>query len=382
MGQQKFDTNEGNPLSHRSSLIINKQQKAPLTKEQQTFNRLIKKIEKLQAELENTAHSLQQKLTFYGKNIYPLEQRQIALHKDLTRSLYKFFQDNKLFSKNDKAILGEIISMQLHALFQLEQTEPDNEFKEIFKDVEKVDYDEAAGEELDTMKQEMQSMFDEMGVDIDLEEMNRSLTEEEIMQKIEDLQNQFRQQAAKKEQSPGRKTKRQLEKEAKERQAEETRLKSINSIYKQLVKLFHPDRELDPDMKPQKEELMKKLTTSYKSGDLHALLKLELQWILQDGNAVDKLTDDKLSLYNDSLKQQTIDLEEEINQLLCHPRYQPLHQFAATPHQIRYISFNEIKQQKKALITELTASIVSLQGPEKTALAELREIIYLFKNYR
>ena len=382
MSQHTSGTNEGDPLPARNSLTINKQQKRPLTKEQLTFNRLVKKIEKLQAELENTAHSLQQKLTFYGKNIYPLEQREIALLKDLTRSLYKFFQDNKLFSKNDKIILGEIISMQLHNIFQLEQTEPDAEFKEIFKDVEKMDYDEAAGEDLNNIKQEMQSVFEEMGVDFNIEDMNRSMTEEEIMQKVADLKEQFRQQAAKKEQAPGRKTKRQLEKEAKERQAEEVRLKSINSIYKQLVKLFHPDRELDPDLKLQKEELMKKLTTSYRSGDLHALLKLELQWILQDGSHIDKLTDDKLSLYNDSLKQQTIDLEDEINQLLCHPRYQPLHQFAATPHQIRYISLSDIKQQKKALIKEMTATIISLQAPEKTALAEIREIIYTFKNYQ
>ena len=382
MSQHTPGTNEEDSLPARNSLTINKQQKRPLTKEQQTFNRLVKKIEKLQAELENTAHSLQQKLSFYGKNIYPLEQREIALLKDMTRSLYKFFQDDKLFSKNDKVILGEIISMQLHNILQLEQTEPDTEFKEIFKAVEKVDYDEAAGEDLDNMKQEMQSMFEEMGVDIDIEDMDRSMTEEEIMQKVNDLKDQFRQQAAKREQATGRKTKRQLEKEAKERQAEEVRLKSINSIYKQLVKLFHPDRELDPALKLQKEELMKKLTTSYKSGDLHALLKLELEWILQDGSHIDKLTDDKLSLYNDSLKQQTIDLEEEINQLLHHPRYQPLHQFAGAPGQMRYISFNDIKQQKKALITEMTASVNSLQGSEKRALAEIREIIYSFKNYR
>lgn len=366
MEQPTFGANERDSSINRSSLIIIKPQKQPLTKEQQTFNRLIKKIEKLQAELENTAQSLQQKLAFYGKDIYPLEQREITLLKDLTRSMYKFFQDNKPFSKNDRVILGEIISMQLQNIFQLEETEPDAEFKEIFKAVAEIDYDEAAGEDLYGM----------------MEDMNRGMTEEEIMQRIEELKDQFRQQTAKREQRSGRKTKRQLEKEAKQRQAEEGRLKSINSIYKQLVKFFHPDRELDPVLKLQKEELMKKLTTSYKSGDLHALLKLELQWILQDGSSIDKLTDEKLSLYNESLKQQTIDLEAEINQILRHPRYQPLHQFAATPHDLRYISFNEIKKEKKALIKEMTANLTSLQGPYKTALAEMRSIIYTFKMYR
>ncbi|HWK07065.1 MAG TPA: hypothetical protein VNS58_25705 [Puia sp.] len=369
------------PVSDAStSLIISKQQKQALSKEQQTFNRLIKKIEKLQAELEKSAHTLQQKLDFYGKHIYPLEQRELVLLKELTRCLYQFFRESHLFSRNDKAILGEIISMQLHNILHLEQTEPDDEFKEIFRAVEKRDYDEAAEEELDLMKEEMASMFEGMGVDLNIDDMDRKMTEEEIFQKITELKEQFRKNAERNDAPPRRKTKKQLEKEANEKKLEEARAKSINSIYKQLVKIFHPDLEQDPDIRLEKEELMKKLTTSYKSGDLHTLLKLELQWIQQEGINVDKLTDDKLALYNESLKQQANDLEGEINQLLHHPRYQPLYQFAASPNQLLYISVNDIKRQKKSLLGSLSQSLQALQGNANRALAEIREVIYTFKN--
>jgi hypothetical protein len=287
-----------------------------------------------------------------------LEQRQLALHKELTRQLYKYFRDNSLFSKNDRTILAEVISLQLHNILQLEQTEPDDEFKEIFNAVEKTDYDEAAEEELNGLKREMKSLFAEGGADFDMDEPYRKY-----------------------ERAP-RKTKKQLEKEAKEKQLEEARARSINSIYKRLVKIFHPDLELDPERRLQKDELMKKLTTSYKSGDLHTLLHLELQWIQQEGSNIDKLTDDKLSLYNESLKQQIDDLEEEINKLLHHPRYQPLYQFAGIPNQLPFISLKDIKDQKNSLIGELMRSLSALQSDQARALAEIQAVIYAFKSYR
>src|SRR5258708_2242847 len=382
MGHQSLRTNEEDQRSARNSLIINNQQKQALSKQQQTFNRLVKKIEKLQAELEKTTHSLQQKLDFYGKHIYPLEQREIVQLKELTRSLYQFFQENHLFSRNDRAILGEIISMQLHNILHLEQTEPDDEFKEIFKAVEKRDYDEAAEEELDLMKEEMASMFEDMGVDFNMDDMDRKMTEEEIFQKMRELQEQFRKNAERNDSPPRKKTKKQLEKEAAEKKLEEARAKSINSIYKQLVKIFHPDLEQDPDLRLEKEELMKKLTTSYKSGDLHTLLKLELQWIQKEGINVDKLTDDKLALYNESLKQQANDLEGEINHLLHHPRYHPLYQFAISPDQLLYISVNDIKQQKKSLIKNISQIPSALEGNQNRALVEIRQVIHVFKNSR
>jgi hypothetical protein len=375
MKKQRLE--EGQP-SDQKSLVINNRPKQALSKQQQTFNRLVKKIETLQAELEKTTHSLHQKLNFYLKFIYPLEQKEVILLKELVKGLYKFYQENHLFSKNDQAILGEVISVQLHNIFYLEQAEPDDELKEIFRAVEKRDYDEAAEEGLDGMKQEMQSMLEDMGVDFNVDDMDREMTEEEILKKVEALKDQFRQRAKKAE--SGKKTKKQLEKEANEKKQEEERAKSINSIYKQLVKIFHPDLELDPDLRLQKEELMKKLTTSYKSGDLHTLLKLELQWIQKEGTNVDKLTDDKLALYNDSLREQANDLEGEIAQILHHPRYQPLYQFAASPEQFRYISVNEIRDHKRSLIKDLSQSLLVLQGNQNKALAEIREIIHTFKN--
>lgn len=378
----KEQRSAGEQPDDRKSLIINNQPKQALSKQQQTFNRWVKKIEKLQAELEKMTHSLQQKLDFYWKNIYPLQQQEIVLLKDLVRSLYSFYKERDLFSKNDFALLGELISVQLHNILHLEQAEPDDEFKEIFRAVEKIDYDEAAGEELEAIKQEIENLFEDMGVDFNIDDMDREMTEEEILKRVQELKDQFHQQANKNRAASGKKTKKQLEKEANEKKLEEARAKSINSIYKDLVKIFHPDLEQDPDLKPEKEELMKKLTTSYKSGDLHTLLTLELQWIQKEGTNVDRLTDDKLALYNESLKQQANDLEQEIDQILHHPRYHPLHRFTVSPEQMLYIAVNEIRQQKKSLIKEISQSLSALQGNQNRALVEIRQVIQSYKNLR
>jgi len=381
MGNQSLRSKEGDYPPARNSLIISKHARQALSKEQQTFNSRVKKIEKLQADLEKKTQSLQQKLDFYGKHIYPLEQRQIALHKELTRYLYKYFRQNGLFSKNEKAILSDVISMHLQNILQLDEREPDDEFKEIFKAVENIDYDEAAQAEIEEMKQEMQSLFASRGMDFNMDDMHQKMTEEEVMKKMQELESQLRQQAERNKRPPG-KTKKQLAKEAKEKELEAARTKSIHSIYKQLVKIFHPDLEQDPVLKLEKEELMKKLTTSYKSGDLHTLLYLELQWIQKEGSNIDNLTDDKLALYNESLKHQIDDLQDEINELLHHPRYQPLYPFAGVPNQLPFISVKDIKAQKTALIRELMRSLSALRGHQNGALAELRGILHAFSSYR
>ncbi|MEJ7681713.1 MAG: hypothetical protein WKG06_28475 [Segetibacter sp.] len=91
-----------NKIAGTTGLIISKQEKQLLSKQQQTFNRLVKKIEKLRQELEQINNILNKKLDFYGKHIYPLEQKLTDLQKEVVKILYTFFNNKKLFLKNRK----------------------------------------------------------------------------------------------------------------------------------------------------------------------------------------------------------------------------------------------------------------------------------------
>src|SRR5438477_11448234 len=83
------------------------------------------------------------------------------------------------------------------------------------------------------------------------------------------------------------------------RAAEELRKRSIANIYKQLARVLHPDFERDGERQKEKVELMQELTEAYRQNDLHTLLRLEMQWIENEGGNVAQLTEEKLGVYNE-----------------------------------------------------------------------------------
>ena len=366
-----------------TGLIITTQEKQLLSKQQQTFNRLITKIEKLRQELEQTNNILNKKLDFYVKHIYPLDQEMTSLKKEVVKILFTFFTNKKLLSKKQKEALREVIITQLSNILKFETGEPDNELKEIFKAVEGISYEEAAEEDFDSMKYEMAEMFEEFGFDMDLDDMHSNMTQEEIIKKMLEMQDQLKQQEEAKQhkRSSQKKTKKQLEKAERERLIEEARTKNISSIYRQLAKAFHPDLEQNEQLKLEKEQLMKQLTTAYEKKDLHTLLRLEIAWIQKEENNPDKLGDEKLKIYNEALKQQVQELEDELHMLLEHPRYQPLQKFAMFPYELKSIDIDREKQQAEATIKDITETIRRLKRSEKEALAEVKDIIKIQQNY-
>lgn len=354
-----------------------------LSKQQQTFNRLVSKIEKLRQELEQTNNILNKKLDFYVKHIYPLDQQLISLQKEVVKKLFTFFNNRKLFSKKQKEALREVIITQLSNILEFETGEPDKELKEIFKAVEGISYEKAVEEDFDSMKYEMAEMFEEFGFDMDLDDMHSNMTQEEIIKKMLEMQDQLKQQEEAKQhkRSARKKTKTQQEKAERERLLEEARTKNISSIYRQLAKAFHPDLEQNEELKLEKEQLMKELTTAYEKKDLHTLLRLEIAWIQKEENNPDKLGDEKLKIYNEALKQQVQELEDEIRMLLEHPRYQPLQKFTMFPQQLKNVNVEREKQQAEATIKDITESITRLKQNKREALAEVKDIIAFQQNY-
>jgi hypothetical protein len=371
-----------NLQKRRNSLIITKQARQQLSKQQQTFNTLVKKIEKLRLELDKTTRSLNERLDLYVKFILPLEQKITDLRKEVSRLLYKFLKSKKLFSSREKTMLKEVISVQLDQIFQFEKSEPDDELKTIFKTVEGMSFEEAADEDFNLVKDEMASVLEEYGIDVDLDVFNREMTEEEMLVKMKEMQEQMEQQAAKQQQEAPRrkKTKKQLEKEKREKLVAEARTKNISSIYKQLVKILHPDLEQDEDLKLQKEELMKQLTVAYQNNDLHTMLRLELAWVQKEGTSTDQLTNDKLDIYNEMLREQVVELENEIQMLLEHPRYEPLLQMARYPWKMESINVAFEKQKMEATVRDMAGSITRLKGNEIRAVAEVKSILAAFRN--
>ncbi|WP_146898128.1 hypothetical protein [Adhaeribacter aerolatus] len=363
----------------KKELTIAKQKQQVLSKPQQTFNRLTKKIEKLQQEIADTNRMLGEKLAFYGENIHPLEQQLVVLRKQTVQLLLPYYTDKKLLPKKDKKILREVLAEQLNDIFSFSEDEPDEELQNAFEVVEGVKYEEAQQQDFDQMKSEMADMFESFGFRMNFEDLRPDMSPEELIRKMQEMEEQVSQQARNLgQEAPARKkSKKQLEREEREKQTAEVKSKSISRIYKQLAKVLHPDLEQDTELKAFKELRMRELTTAYEKNDLHTLLRLELEWIQKEEANLEKLTDEKLTIYNEVLKEQVADLEEESFTMLQHPRYQPLLRLVMFPMAIKGLNLNRKKKDLDETLKSLESSIARLQS--ENALTEVKDIISFFK---
>ncbi|KAA5545680.1 hypothetical protein [Adhaeribacter rhizoryzae] len=366
------------PIS-KKELAITKPKQQVLSKPQQTFNRLTKKIEKLQQEIANTSRILDEKLAFYGENIHPLEKQLVALRRQTLQLLLPYYTNKKLLPKKDKKILRDVLAEQLNDVLSFSDEEPDEELKKAFEAVEGVKYEEAQQQDFDQMKSEMTEIFEEFGFQMNFDELCPDMSPEEMMEQMQTMEEKLLQQAQDLDQEvPDRKkSKKLLEREEREKQAAEVKSKSISRIYKQLAKVLHPDLEQEAELKAYKELRMRELTTAYEKNDLHTLLRLELEWIEKEEANLEKLTDDKLKIYNEVLKEQIADLEEESFSLMQHPRYQPLLRLAMFPGEVKIMNLARKKNELNEMLEDLESSIARLKG--ENAFDEVIGIINLFK---
>ena len=360
-------------------LSITKQKQQVLSKPQQAFNRLVQKIEKLQQEIADDNRLLGEKLEYYGKHIYPVEQQMVALRKQMVKMLFPFYTAKKPLTKRDKHALKEILVMQLNNIFAFDRGKPDDELQEIFEAIEGMSLEEAAKQDMEMVKSQMTEMFESFGFRMSFDDLHPGMNEEEMIRKMQEMEEQFSGQAHNFNQRVRKKTKKQLEKEEREKQVAEIKNKSIGRIYKQLAKILHPDLEQDIERKAYKELRMRELTAAYEKNDLHTLLRLELEWLHKEETNIAQLTDEKLNIYNEVLKVQAADLEAESYTMLQHPRYQPLLRFVMLPKQLRTLNLSQKKKDMDKTLKSLEKSILRLEGND--ALEEIKETIEYFRQY-
>ena len=295
-----------------------------LTKAQQTFNRLVAKIDELRLKMEREVRRLDEALAYYGKHLHPRLRRQTELRKVLVRALAAFLDDKRLKGKRTRTTLHQVMANHLQEIFFAEGSLEDDELRALFERVHGQGFEEFEREEMEEARQQIESVFGDLGIEIDLSDIKPGMSEEAMAAKAAEMARRFQQNAEEEQQSsspPRRKTQRQMEKEERQRQAEELRKKTVASIYKQLARVLHPDLELDSTRKAQKEVLMQELTVAYRNNDMHTLLRLEMEWIQREEGNIERLTDEKLAIYNQTLKEQVQNLEQELHELPSHPRY-------------------------------------------------------------
>jgi hypothetical protein len=323
--QQQLFSSEGTTPSSKS-LVINKTGKQNLSKDQEAFNRLTKKIEKLQKEIEKKQLEFDLAMKLYGTEFHPAQVQVLQARHKLITVLWGIYKSYKL-SKTDQRHLKDILQFQLSEYFNQSETEPDKTMQQIFSEIEGISYDKMMQQENESETSRLKNMFNDLDIDMDDVDMNDATAMAakiaEAEQKITDQQERKDEQYRQRQENR-KKTAKQLENEKMQKAVEEKKQKNISTIYKQLAKLFHPDLEQDAEKKIEKEILMKELVSAYEAKNLHALLTLELKWIHKETDHLENLTEEKLTVYLQILREQARDLEHEKYQVINQPQYAAL----------------------------------------------------------
>ncbi len=287
------------------SLILTKKPTKDLSKLQKQFNTNVKKINDLKGRLIEEKRMIEQITTRIQAEIIPLEKNH---NEQLVELVYVFDKhyDDPFFKKKEKVKISEFI---MDKTVDLIQGLGMDTLKPLYEKYSDQTYDEmdAEAEDVtaDLMKDLMQSMF---GIEIedDADVSDPQKMQEYVAQKMEEKQLEAE---AKKAAKP--KTAKQLEKEEKLKQEANKISKAARSIYTDLVKAFHPDREQDETERERKTEIMKLVTQAYEKDDLFELLRLKIE--LQNAD-IESLTmaDEQLKYYNKILKEQVSELEKNL----------------------------------------------------------------------
>ena len=294
-------------MSHKALIITQKSEK-DLSKLQKQFNANVKKINELKQRIKDDGEQLRKIVTRIQSDIIPAEQKHF---EKITELVYVFdkHHDDPFFKKKEKAKIADFVVNKSHELIE---TTGNEDLKILYEKYAKESFDEMDAEAenatAEMMKNMMSSMF---GVDF---EEGADVSDPQKMQQYMERKMEEKQVEAQARKANKKKSDKQIEKEEKIKEEAKNISKAARSIYTDLVKAFHPDRERDETERVRKTEIMKKVTQAYEEDDLFELLRLKIE--LQ-GADIESLTmaDEQLKYYNKILKEQVRELEESLWQL-------------------------------------------------------------------
>ncbi|MFA5972747.1 MAG: J domain-containing protein [Lentimicrobiaceae bacterium] len=344
-----------------------------LSKNQQLFNKLTKRIKTLEAEIINENEKLSQLLTIHSKEINPLQIKVAHLRVKLAMALAETVPVNKFTKKQVESIRYVIIDQCGEAFSYIEPNPEQEAFYDKWNDVP---YKEEIGQQAEATKEMFADYMSNMfGMDIDMDNIEDS--PEGFARFQAKIKEQFEQSQQAHQQSNHKKSKKQQALEEALKAEESIKAKNIRSIYIALAKVLHPDTETNEFLKAEKEEIMKKVTSAYDQKDLPALLKLEIEWVHKTSEHLEKLTDDKLKIYISALRQQADELESERNNLKFHPRFAAIVDYAHHPLKNAMYVIRKEKSVLKSIFEDFGNIIATFQRP--TTKKQILEFINTYE---
>lgn len=287
---------------------------------QKKFNSLARKIEGLRKSIVERTAAYEETLQHWSRKVGALRGDIAESQTRLAFAIERQAEGFKLGVRQSEAV-GKAITGLLDEAFSA--SEPAEDAHALFTRWNGVSFEEEVELQGQAVTEALsEAIRREFGVDIDAEAMRKgpAALEEAIQEALRKARGEFGKEA-----KPRKKTAKRIAKEEKERKAAEHTQKSLRSLYLSLVKILHPDMERDAAARDAKERTMKDLTAAYEAGDLHTLLRIEMEWMDREAKSDEPLPEEKLKAYIATLTGQAGELEDELSALEYSPRYAHIH---------------------------------------------------------
>ncbi|SDE06108.1 hypothetical protein SAMN04487996_103233 [Dyadobacter soli] len=265
-------------------------QDKPLNKKQKEFNTLSETIEALDRQIADLQQAYDEMLRRMPSDLDPLIREYQGYRADIV-NLWDRAYDAEHFRKAYQTKLAYLITENAYDLIKNHER---NELKPVFNKYSPTNIDVLLEEE---RLRETSRIQDPAFL---LESEN--VTEPEVLFHELSAEEQQRIKAERREQRMDQRT----------REAQQAKTtKSVRSVYMELVKTFHPDRETNEAEKLRKTETMQRITKAYQANNLLDLLKLQMELEQIDRAGLENLNKNQLSYYNKILRQQVDELDQQ-----------------------------------------------------------------------
>ena len=283
-----------------------------LSNAQKQFNKLSQKVAAQKQLLSAWQDTIPRYNQLLSSKYRPLLDSYNKQRSELVYLLDNAYHD-KHFKKADKSKIQSII---IDLSLDLIAGHGQDELKELYNRHSDSDFDAdnqaQEAEVLQAMKAALKKMY---GVEISDDD---DVSSQEKMQAV--LEEKLKEQQFKKEnRSAETKSKAQTpeeqEIEARLKTEQENLKKSIQTVFRQLVAVLHPDREPDENERERKTALMQQVNVAYGKKDLLRLLELQLEVEQIDQDHLDNIAEQRLHYFNKILQEQAAELQAEIAEI-------------------------------------------------------------------
>ncbi|KAF1014457.1 MAG: hypothetical protein VB140_02670 [Burkholderia sp.] len=244
----------------RSASIAHDYNNSTLSKEQKKFNSLIKQIEKRRKRLRTWEEITPLFQKQFVNELLPLEQIFYALQ---LRKVYRLDQIYEHLTKTERKKVALFI-VELAGDLIKESENEDQALKTIYDKYSPINYESQHKADIGKMKSMIEAMFCvDFGDGLDLNSPEVLLQSAEA--NLQKLQAELEAKRKEKEvrRSQQKKSSRQQADEVRTQEAQAQIGFSIREVYRKLASALHPDREIDPNERERKTQLMQRVNEAY-----------------------------------------------------------------------------------------------------------------------